>query len=272
MLGAVAGDIIGSAYEFSELKDYNFRMLPSGSRFTDDSVMTIAVARWLSHYDDEGLTKEQLIDCMQSLGRKYPFAGYGSSFKNWIWSDNPQPYSSWGNGSAMRVSPVGLYARTLDETLELAKITAEVSHNHSEGIKGAQAVAVAVWMARNGKSKDEIREYIQCQFNYNLNRTIDEIRPGYQWDISCQGSVPESIIAFLEGKDFEDVVRLAVSLGGDADTMASIAGSIAECIYPIPDWIVNACEYILPKELLHYMQGSEGFFEFKPILDLLPEI
>lgn len=226
MLGAIVGDIIGSVYEFIGVKDYNFKLLPQGSRLTDDSVMTIAVAYWLNYYGEIGHTREQLIECMQKIGRKYPYAGYGSSFNCWLRSENPQPYNSWGNGAAMRVSPVGLFAETLDEALALAKISAEVSHNHPEGIAGAQSVAAAVWMAKNGYTKENIRQYIQTQFNYDLTRTVDEIRPTYQWDVSCQGSVPESIICFLEGKDFIDVIRKAVSLGGDADTMACIAGSI----------------------------------------------
>lgn len=276
MLGAIAGDIIGSVYEFTKQKQYDFEMLPKGSRFTDDSVMTVAVAHWLSHCDEEGNTdhsKDHLVKCMQTLGHEYPFAGYGSSFNAWLWCEDPQPYNSWGNGAAMRVSPVGLYAETLDEALELAKITAEVSHNHPEGIKGAQAVASAVWMAKHGYTKDEIRDYIMARFHYDLTRTVDEIRLGYQWDVSCQGSVPESIICFLEGTDFMDVVRLAVSLGGDADTMASIAGSIAACIYPIPECIENECEKILPPLLYNYMQMFEGYIEHdrecNRLLDLL---
>ncbi len=271
MLGAVAGDIIGSMYEFTELKQYDFELLTQGSRFTDDTVMTIAVAHWLAHYDEMGLTKEQLISTMQKIGRKYPYAGYGSSFNCWLWSENPKPYNSWGNGAAMRVSPVGLYAETLDEALELAKRTAEVSHNHPEGIKGAQAVAAAVWMAKNGHTKDEIRAYISETFKYNLDRTVEEIRPGYQWDVSCQGSVPESIICFLEGKDFIDVVRKAVSLGGDADTMACIAGSIASCIYPIPEWIVKACEGLLPMPLKAWMFGFEGYLHMLPLFRMLED-
>lgn len=271
MLGAIAGDIIGSTYEFVDMKRYDFELLPQGSCFTDDSVMTIAVAYWLAHYDEEGLTKEQLISTMQELGRKYPYAGYGSSFNCWLWSENPQPYNSWGNGAAMRVSPVGLYAETLDEVLELAKHTAEVSHNHPEGLKGAQAVAVAVWMAKHGHTKEEIRGYITEKFHYNLLRTVDEIRLTYQWDVSCQGSVPESIICFLEGKDFVDVVRLAVSLGGDSDTMACIAGSIAACIYPIPGWIEEECKKILPKHLFRSMQGFEGYLDILPLFRMLPD-
>lgn len=271
MLGAVVGDILGSTYEFTELKQYDFELLPEGSCFTDDTVMTIAVAHWLAHYDDEGLTDQQLIKIMQKLGRKYPFAGYGSSFNSWLWSDTPQPYNSWGNGAAMRVSPVGLYAATLNDALELAKQTAQVSHNHPEGIKGAQVVASAVWMAKNGYTKEEIRAYITEKFKYNLNRTVEEIRPAYQWDVSCHGSVPESIICFLEGKDFIDVVRKAVSLGGDADTMACIAGSIAACVYPIPEWIVKECEGLLPMPLKAWMSGFEGYLNMLPLFRMLDD-
>lgn len=177
MLGAVAGDIIGSVYEYTEQKRYDFEMLPKGSRFTDDSVMTIAVAHWLCDYIGEGNPEEKLIKTMQKFGREYPYAGYGSTFNGWIWCEYPGPYQSWGNGAAMRVSPVGLYAETLVEALELAKRTAEVSHNHPEGIKGAQSVASAVWLARHGHTKDEIRSYITEKFHYDLSRTVDEIRP-----------------------------------------------------------------------------------------------
>lgn len=272
MLGAIAGDIIGSAYEFTRQKRYDFEMVPPGSRFTDDTVMTLAVAHWLCLYIEEDHPEEKLIETMQKYGREYPFAGYGSSFNSWLWSENPKPYNSWGNGAAMRVSPVGLYATTLDDALDLAKRTAEVSHNHPAGITGAQAVAASVWMAIHGHSKDEIRDYIQCRFNYDLTRTVDEIRPAYQWDGSCQGSVPESIICFLEGKDFEDVVRLAVSLGGDADTMACIAGSIAACIYPIPEWIGKKCVEVLPAQLLSESLHFERFSSFARFLDRLPYI
>ena len=176
MIGAIAGDIIGSTYEFTEQKRYDFELLPQGSRFTDDTVMTMAVAHWLREYIEEDHPKDKLVEIMQKYGREYPFAGYGSSFNCWLWCENPQPYNSWGNGAAMRVSPVGLFADTLDEALDLAKRTAEVSHNHPAGIAGAQAVAASVWMANHGHSKDEIRDYIQCRFNYDLTRTVDEIR------------------------------------------------------------------------------------------------
>ena len=257
MLGAVAGDIIGSAYEFAGRKDYDFELFPEGSRFTDDTVMTLAVAKWLVQHDERCHTKEQLVSCIKELGLAYPYAGYGSMFNAWLWREESHSYNSYGNGSAMRVSPIGLYADTLDEALKLAMMSAEVSHSHPEGIKGAQAVAAAVWMANNGYPKNAIREYIEHKFGYNMSRTIDEIRPTYKWDSSCQRSVPEAIIAFLDGRDFEDVVRLAVSLGGDADTQAAIAGGIASCIYPIPEHIADECERRLPTELLEIMRNFE---------------
>ncbi len=256
MLGAVAGDILGSFYEHSRLKFYDLELLCKRSKFTDDTVMTLAVASWLMTSAD--LSKTDLIRVMVEYGRRYPRAGYGYNFKKWLNSDDPQPYNSWGNGAAMRVSPCGLYAWTLDEALELAKITAEVSHNHPEGIKGAQAVAAAVWMARHRHSKEDIRDYITGEFGYDLTRTVDEIRPDYRWELSCQRSVPESIICFLESKDYEDAVRLAISLGGDADTMACIAGSIAACIYPVPEWISSRCEELLTPDLLSCMQAFEN--------------
>lgn len=231
MLGAIAGDIIGSHYEYVNDKSYDFELIPNGSSFTDDTVMTLAIAQWI--IESDSLSSSELIKYMQTLGRRYPDAGYGPLFKNWLATDNPQPYNSYGNGSAMRVSPIGLYAQSLNEALELAYITASVSHNHPEGIKGAQTTAAAVYMARNGYSKSQIREILSVMFNYNLYRTIEEIKANYEWNDICQQTVPEAIIAFLDGKDFEDVVRLAVSLGGDADTQAAIAGSIAACVYPI---------------------------------------
>ena len=261
MLGAVAGDIIGSTYEFTRMKDYDFELLPEESRVTDDTVMTLAVAQWLYQYDKVGHTKERLVDCMKNLGLAYPYAGYGSMFNAWLWREESYPYGSYGNGAAMRVSPIGLYARTLEEAMALSIISAEVSHSHPEGIKGAQAVAAAVWMANKWFPKYAIRDYIESTFGYDLSRTIDEIRPTYKWDSSCQRSVPEAIIAFLDGRDFEDVVRLAVSLGGDADTQAAIAGGIAACAYPIPEHIAEECERRLPTELLEIMRNYEQFID-----------
>ena len=247
MLGAIIGDIVGSVYEFHNTKSMNFELFTPWSRFTDDSVMTLAVAKWL--VEDETHTIHYLIYCMQELGNRYPNAGYGGNFRTWLREDNPQPYNSWGNGAGMRVSPVGLYAKTLDEALALAALTASVSHNHPEGVKGAQAIAACVFLCKEGKSKAEIKEYIEKTFDYNLNRTITELRPRYEFDVSCQGSVPEAIIAFLDGNSFEEVIRLAISLGGDSDTIGAMAGAIAACMYPIPDEIVNRCNTILTEDL-----------------------
>ena len=212
MLGALAGDIIGSPYEFYNTKSTDFELFTKWTKFTDDSVMTLAVAKWLM--EDGEHSPRHLIKCMQELGRRYPRAGYGGNFSCWLRQENPQPYKSWGNGAGMRVSPVGLYAKTLDEALELARITASVSHNHPEGIKGAQAIATSVYLCKEGQSKQEIKAYVEQTFGYNLSRTIDEIRPYYTFDVSCQGSVPEAIIAFLEGNSFEEVIRLAITLAG----------------------------------------------------------
>ena len=256
MLGAVAGDIIGSQYEFDHSQTYDFELLNDESFFTDDTVMTLAVARWLM---ESSLSSDELVNSMKELGRQYPYAGYGSGFTNWIWSENPKPYNSYGNGSAMRVSPVGLYAHDMQEAIELAYITAAVSHNHPEGIKGAQSTAAAVYMAKNGYTKEQIREVLTAFFGYNLNTSLEQLRPTYHWSSSCQRSVPEAILCFLEGRDFEDSVRLAVSLRGDADTQGAIAGSIAACIYPIPEDVALRCEKCLTPDLLKIMKDFEKF-------------
>ena len=247
MLGALVGDIIGSTYEFYGTKRTDFELFEEGCRFTDDSVMTLAVAKWL--VEDKKHTAKKLIKSMQKLGRKHPNAGYGGLFYSWLYQDDPQPYNSWGNGAGMRVSPVGLYAKTLDEALTLAALTASVSHNHPEGVKGAQAIATSVFLCKQGKTKQEIRDYVEKTFCYNLHRTIAEIRPRYGFDVSCQGSVPEAIIAFLEGNSFEEVIRLAISLGGDSDTIGCMAGAIAACMYPIPNYIAERCNNLLTDDL-----------------------
>jgi len=257
MLGALAGDIIGSVYEFCNTKSTDFALFCGASTFTDDSVMTLAVAKWL--VEDEAHTRHYLIDCMQELGNRYPHAGYGGRFGMWLEEENPQPYNSWGNGAGMRVSPVGLYAKTLDEALELAALTASVSHNHLEGVKGAQAIATSVFLCKQGKTKEEIKDYVEKTFGYNLHRTIAEICPRYRFDVSCQGSVPEAIIAFLEGNSFEEVIRLAISLGGDSDTIGAMAGAIAACMYPIPEDIAKRCDSILTDDLRDI---KDRFMEF----------
>lgn len=251
LLGAIAGDVIGSYYEHFRTKDYNFLLFRNRSICTDDTKMTVAVAKWLLETDR---SSGSLVRLLQDFGRRYP-GGYGRAFLQWVLSDKPQPYNSWGNGSAMRVSPVGWAFDSLEETLEAAKQSAEVTHNHPEGIKGAQATAACVFMARTGKSKQEIKEYVEQSFGYDLSRTCDEIRPDYRFEVSCQKSVPESIIAFLESKDFESAVRLAVSLGGDADTMGAIAGGIAEAYYgEVSELIKEEVLSRMPEEFIEVMQ------------------
>lgn len=245
LLGAICGDIIGSYYEskWRSTKRYNFTILPAKARFTDDTVMTIAVAEWL-------MNGGNVTEYLQKWGRKYHNAGYGGNFYDWIFNKDPQPYNSFGNGSAMRVSPVGWVFDTLKETLEKAKESAEVTHNHPEGIKGAQAVAAAIFMARNGSTKDEIKSFIEERFGYDLSRSYSDIQPTYHFHVSCQKSVPESIICFLESSDYEDAVRRSVSMGGDTDTMAAIAGSIATAYYDeIPEEIKNGCLERLTPEI-----------------------
>ncbi len=247
VLGALVGDIVGSVYEFAPVKSTDFELFTPWSNFTDDSVMTLAVAKWLM--EDDAHTIHYLKCCMQELGNRFPGAGYGARFSGWLEEEDPQPYNSWGNGAGMRVSPVGLYAKTLDEALAMAALTASVSHNHAEGVKGAQAIAACVFLCKEGKSKQEIKQYVEKTFFFNLDRTIEEIRPRYEFDVSCQGSVPESIIAFLEGNSFEEVIRLAISLGGDADTQACMAGAIAACRYSIPNNIAERCNSLLTDDL-----------------------
>ena len=238
ILGAIAGDIIGSVYEFKPTKDYNFNLYVDNMCPTDDSVMTVAVADWL--INDVTLSHSQLAETMRKWGHKYPRAGYGGHFYLWLADKKQGPYNSWGNGSAMRVSPVGFAFDTLENTLEAAKISAEVTHNHPEGIKGAQATAAAIYLARNGASKKEIKEYITENFGYDLNMKCSDIRTAYSYEESCQRSVPQSICSFLDSTDYESCVREAVSLGGDADTMAAIAGGIAAAFYgSMPDGIYD---------------------------------
>jgi len=244
MLGAIAGDIIGSSYEFSGMKDYNFDLFTEWSRFTDDTVLTIAVADCL-------INNREYDSTLWGYAREYNGRGYGGRFSCWMHSNNPMPYNSFGNGSAMRVSPVGWYFDRIEDVLSEARKSAEVTHNHPEGVKGAQAVASSIFLARKGASKEEIKEYITTNFQYNLERSYEDIKPNYCFDVTCQGSVPESIIAFLESNDYEDAVRKAVSLGGDADTMGCITGGIAEAYYKeIPQNIVVESRKRLHPELI----------------------
>ena len=231
MLGAIIGDIVGSKYEFDNIKAKDFPFVSKGCTFTDDTVMTIAIARAIMRMHSEGCDFTMaVVEEMKLLGNEYIQAGYGGRFIFWLTSDNFEPYLSYGNGSAMRVSPCGLYASSLEEALKLAKESAEVTHNHPEGIKGAQAVAAAIYLAKTKKTKAEIAQYIRENF-YPLEETLDEIRPYYEFDETCQGSVPQAITAFLESESFEDAIRNAVSIGGDSDTIAAITGSVALAFY-----------------------------------------
>lgn len=237
MLGAIAGDVIGSVHEGAGTKSKDFPLFEEYTRYTDDSVLTVAVAKQLLVGGAE--VKPGYGPRLQEFFHYYPQAGYGGSFIGWALDRSSEPYNSWGNGSAMRVSPVGWAFDNLEQVLAEAKRSAEVTHNHPEGIRGAQATAAAIWLARQGRSKAEIKQQIERDFGYDLNRRLADIRERYCFDVSCQGSVPESIIAFLESTDYEDALRNAISLGGDADTMACIAGGIAEAFYrDIPDEII----------------------------------
>lgn len=220
-VGGIIGDIIGQRFEWHPHKSKDFKLWTVDSRFTDDTVMTCGIMDWLANNGD-------LAETLKKWGRMFPKAGYGGHFRQWLAGGSNESYGSYGNGSGMRVSPVGWAAQNIEECLELAEESAKVTHNHPEGIKGAQAIASAIFMARTGNSKEEIKDFISSKFEYNMNRTLEEIRPNYKFEVSCQKSVPESIICFLEGNNYEDCVRNAVSLGGDSDTQADMAGAIAE--------------------------------------------
>ena len=254
MYGAILGDIIGSPYEFEpfNIKTKNFPLFTKYSRFTDDSVMTLAIAQAILDTTDKYdliTLKKNFIYSMQSMGRKYPNAGYGGNFRIWLNKQNPEPYGSFGNGSAMRVSSVAWLYDDIISARNVAKLSAEVSHNHPEGIKGAEATASAIFLARKGFDKTAIRHYIEDNFAYSFSRTCDEIRPTYRFDVSCMGTVPEAMTAFFESVDFEDCIRTAVSLGGDCDTLTAIAGSIAEAYYGTPESLKSECYRQLPDDL-----------------------
>ncbi len=260
MLGAIIGDIVGSLNEFSSIKTKDFKFFTPGKHLTDDSFMTIAVALACaeSAKDREHEFKASAIYWMQKIGREFPDGGYGYHFYKWLQLAVPIPYGSFGNGSAMRVSPVAWVAETLERTEELAKWSAEVSHDHPEGIKGAQAVAAAVFLARKGNSKEEIKAYIEEKY-YKLDFTLDEIRPTYGFDVTCQGSVPQALQCFFESEDFEDAIRNAISLGGDCDTQGAMAGAVAEAYYGIPEGLrTRAMEYFPSKIKRYYNTAYKG--------------
>ena len=253
MYGAILGDIIGNPFEFDRGdKTKDFKLFSRRSHFTDDSVMTLAVCEALLKVGQDATVKEiedAVISSMQSWGRRYPHEGYGGYFRCWLTARHPEPYNSFGNGSAMRVSAAGWLYDSLEKTRVVAKATANVTHNHPEGIKGAEATASAIFMARNGSSKEEIKKYIENEFHYDLNRTLDEIRPSFHMDETCQKTVPEAIIAFLEARDFEDAIRNAVSLGGDTDTLGAITGSIAEAYFGISETLISECRNRINKDM-----------------------
>ena len=264
MYGAILGDIIGSPYEFDRgSKSKDFPLFSKHSTFTDDTVMTLAVAdALLDAQPDADLEwiRNRLIRGMQRFGEAYPHAGYGGMFRHWLRAKDPQPYGSYGNGSAMRVSSVGWLYNDLDTVRRMARLSAEVTHNHPEGIKGAEATASVIFLARTDSTKAEIKAYIEENFHYDLSRTCDEIRPDYHHVESCQETVPEAITAFLEGESFEDVIRTAVSLGGDCDTLTCIAGSMAEAFYGVPEELKAECWKSLSEDLLEELQRFDTVF------------
>ena len=257
IIGAIAGDIIGSTHEFHPIKTKEFSLFNKRSKFTDDTIMTLAVAQWLLTDKD---SKEELVKQLQYYGNEYPHGGYGRMFKNWLQTENPEPYGSWGNGSAMRVSPVAWVGETLEEVQKLAKLSSIVTHNHPEGVKGALATADAIYLARLGSSKEEIKTHVELRYGYDLDRTVDEIRPHYKFDVSCQGCVGESIICFLEAEDYEDTIRNCISLGGDADTMAAIAGGIASAFWEVPNSIHAEAIDRLDDDLFAVLKEFENKF------------
>lgn len=258
LLGAIAGDVIGSVYEFNPVKHTNFRLFSPESRLTDDSILTLAVA-------DAILNGRGYGECIHQYAQVYPNCGYGGLFRQWMRSADPQPYNSFGNGSAMRVSPIGWAFNAPDDVLRAAEASAAVTHNHPEGIKGAQAVALAIFRARTGASKNDIRQETSARFGYNLSPTLNDIRPSYQFDETCQLTVPPAIIAFLEAQDFEDSIRKSISLGGDADTLAAITGSIAEAYYGgVPPEITAQVRTRMPVELWQVVEKFSQRFLGQP--------
>ena len=260
MIGAIMGDMIGAPYEFDRSpKTKEFPLFSRYTEFTDDSVMTIAVAEALMNTlgQDDDAVKAAVVQSMRRWGARYPEAGYGGNFFWWLRRNDPKPYGSYGNGSAMRVSSAGWLFDTIEATRHAAHLTAEVTHNHVEGLKGAEATASVIFLSRKGYSKDEMRAFVERKFGYDLSRTCDQIRPKYHHVESCQETVPEAITAFLEGDSFEDVIRTAVSLGGDCDTLTCIAGGMAEAFYGVPDAIRQAGRERLPEDMLEVLDRFE---------------
>ena len=267
MIGAIIGDIVGSRYEADNYKAKDFEFFNASCTPTDDSVMSLAVANAI--LDCAGNTRNlsaRTVTFMQMLGRKYKYAGYGGRFIEWIWSEDPQPYNSYGNGAAMRVGPCGFAASTLEEAKLLSALVTSVSHNHPEGMKGAEAIAAAVFLARSGKSKEEIRDYMQENY-YDLSFTLDEIRDGYEFDVTCQGSVNVALEAFFESADFEDAIRNAISVGGDSDTIGAMTGAVAEAYYGVPKEMILAAADYLDDRLLGILYNFEKRYPSKALDD-----
>ncbi len=255
MIGAIIGDIAGSIYEFNNIKTTDFPLLSDDCFFTDDTAMTVAVADALLRGGrNEAKTEKEMVKSLRKFGKIYPDAGYGCRFGEWLTSSDPKPYGSFGNGSAMRVSPVAWFFHSLEKVEKFAEISAKVTHDHEEGIKGAKATAVAIFMARRGYEKDYIKRYLELKYKYDLSKSLDEIRPDYSFDETCQGTVPAAFRAFYEADSFEDTIRKAISLGGDSDTLAAIAGSIAEAYYPVPEEIKAPAMAKLDKKLTEVLK------------------
>ena len=257
MVGAIVGDVVGSRFEFNNHKSKEFELFSPECFVTDDSIMTVAVMRaiTMAKKGDYADLRKKTIRYMQKYGQRYPDAGYGRRFANWIWSKDPKPYYSYGNGAAMRVSPVAYAARDLGEVVTMARSVTEVTHNHPEGIKGATVVAICIWMALHGHSKEDIRAYAsRC---YDISFTLDEIREEFGFHESCQKTVPQAIVAFLESKSFEDAIRNAISIGGDSDTIAAITGSIAEAYYGVPAEIRAEALSFVPTKLRYVIAEFE---------------
>ena len=256
MYGAIIGDIVGSRFEFNNFKSKDFELFDSGCFYTDDTVMTIAVAAALVHHKKSGTKLDTAAQYwMQRLGKQYIGVGYGARFFQWIQSDDPKPYNSWGNGSAMRVSSCGLYATSLEEAVENARLVTKVTHNHPEGIKGAEVVSSLIYLAKENKDKDYLREFANTY--YTIDFTLDKIRPSYTFHESCQKSVPQAIECFLEAENFEDCIKNAISIGGDSDTIAAIAGSIAESYYGIEEELKEKARVYLDKNLIKILNSIE---------------
>ena len=258
MIGAIIGDSVGSRFEFDRGdKSKDFELLTREDCFTDDTVMTVAVAEALmeaGRYAGEAEIKAALIRSMKKWGQKYPDAGYGARFINWVLSDDPEPYGSYGNGSAMRVSPAGFYYDTIERTREVARWTAEVTHNHPEGVKGAEATAAAIFLARKGAEKELIEMYLMKEFGYNLRRCLDEIRPTYHHVEDCMNTMPEAFECFLESESYEDCLRNVMYIGGDTDTLCAISGAIAEAFWEIPWSIIEAAVPYLPDDIMEVVR------------------